>query len=109
MAASIRRCTVASSIVVESLVWKSKASASRGRGDGVLLRDDLRMRSLAMSRSPLGGSSRKLCVDSETLVCCLVAGLLDVPGVAGTTSGAGGGVSAGVGVGVDAFPQKNDM
>ena len=107
MAASIKRWTVASSIV-GSLGRKSKASESRGRGDGVLLRDALRMRSLAMSRSPFGGSSRKLWADSDTLVCCRVAGRLDAPGVAGFTSGAGGGVSAGV-EGVDAFPQKKDM
>ena len=110
IAASMRRCTVASSIVDELLGGKLKAAASRGRGEGVRLRDALRMRSRAMSRRREGeGRTWKSCGVSEALVSCLVAGLPVSSGVGAVTSGWGGGVSAGVGVGVDAFPHRKDM
>ena len=82
-----------------------KASESRGCGDGVRLRDDLRRRSLAMSRSPPGGSCRNSW-DVDVLVCLRVDGRFASSGVAGVTSGAG---VAGAGVGVAALLQKNDM
>ena len=103
------RCTVVSSIVTALLGWKVKAWASRGRGDGVLLREALLMRSLAMSRSPFGGSWRKWCAVSDVLVCRRVAGRLASSGVAGFVSAVGECVSAGLGSGVDALPQKKDM
>ena len=108
MAASIRRWTVDSSISALSARVKVKASASRGRGDGVRLREDFRIRSRAMSRSPPGGSSKNACGASDVLVSWRVDGLLALAasGVAGVVSGAGG---VGVGAGVFALLQKNDM
>ena len=101
IAASISRWTVASSIVVENV----KASASRGCGDGVRLWEALRRRSLAISRSPPGGSWRNSW-DADVLVCLRVDGRFASSGVAGVISGAG---VAGAGVGVAALLQKNDM
>ena len=102
IAASMRRWIVASSIST-SAVGKVKGDASglRGCGEGVGLRDDLLILSLAMSRCRgfLSGSSRNLGF-SDSLVCLLVAGL--------DASGSGG-VDAGVGSGVDAEPGHHDM
>ena len=79
---------------------KGVASGSRGCGEGVGLREDLLILSLAMSRCRVfGGSSRNRGL-SDSLVCLLVAGLL--------ASGPEG-VDAGVGSGVDEDPGHHDM
>ena len=67
------------------------------------------MRCLAMSPRRRGESWPKLWGVSEELVTALVAGRAVSSGVAGVTSCAGGGVSPGVGVDVDALPQRKDM
>ena len=67
------------------------------------------MRCLAMSPRRRGERWPKLWGVSEELVTALVAGRAVSSGVAGVTSWTGGGVSPGVGVDVDALPQRKDM
>ena len=68
------------------------------------------MRSRAISlRRVGGGRTLKSWGVSDVLVRRRVAGLLVSSGVGAVTSVWGGGGSAGVGVGVDALPHRNDM